>query len=280
MYPIIPEKLRQIGATDLMGPLPRTQKGNVFIFVVLELTSKYVTLTPLKKATGRSISKALTQDFLRQVGHVDKLLSDNGPQYRSAQWRDTLRRHKIKPVFISKYMPSANPAERTMKDLGALCRLYCNKQHNTWDKHLAEFQNVVNEMPHSSTLLPPITVLKNKPAPDKIREIIKFPPVPRIRHQQLVKLALCNLKAAALKRKTRADKTATTRVFFQGQRVLVKTFHLSNKKKHQSHKFFSVYKGPMEIRKIVHDNAVELVNPKTGKSLGLHHVSHLKAYKD
>lgn len=48
LFPIIPSRLREMAAVDLFGPLPRTVNGHSYIFVAVELTSKFVTFTPLK----------------------------------------------------------------------------------------------------------------------------------------------------------------------------------------------------------------------------------------
>lgn len=280
LSPIIPKRLRHLAATDLMGPLPRTNQGNRYILVVIELTSKYTTLTPLKRATGLSVSKALERNFIRQVGRVERIISDNGSQYRSEVWRATLRRLKIKPIFIPRYKPSTNVAERCMKDIGTWCRLYTGRRHNSWDEKLQELQHIINEIPHTTTGLPPVTVLKNVQPADRIRETVRFPSHRQPPHHLVIKDALKKIELAAQRRKTRMDKNACSRIFQVGDRVLVKTHPRASKSEKMCIKFFARYRGPMEITRLIHRNTVELVDPRNGKHLGKHHVSHLKVYKE
>lgn len=279
LHPIIPKGLRHLGAVDLLGPLPRTNRGYCYVFVAVELTSKYVTLTPLRRATGATVSKALTQDFLTEVGHVDQIISDNGPQFRSARYVATLRRHRIKPIYASARHPQSNPAERIMKDLGNLCRLYCAKRHATWDVFLKDFQDVMNELPHGITQLAPVTVLKNVWPRTIMQEIVAYPPGKRRpSRREIVDLALSRLRQAGQRRKEKWDQRVRTRTFRVGEKVLLKNFRLSNKQRKFCHKFYPAYVGPLKIRRMAHFNAAELESLKTGKSMGVHPTCHLKPF--
>lgn len=278
LFPIIPSKLRDLAAVDLFGPLVTSINGYSYIFVAVELTSKFVSLTPLRKATARTVSAAFVKNFLKKVGHVNKVISDNGPQFRSRIWTRILRSHKAKPIFISRYWPASNPSERIMKELNKLCRIYCYRQHRSWDKYIHIFENILNELPHDSTSLPPVLVLKNQFPADKIKELVNFPATKKLRHRDVIDIALNNIRRAAEKRKKSHPVKVNKRNFYVGQKVLVKSHRLSQKNKHVSSKLFLLYNGPFRIRRIAHDNAVEIETLRKRKSKGLHHVSHVKAY--
>lgn len=278
LFPIIPCKLRDLAAVDLLGPLVTSVNGFSYIFVAVELTSKFVSLTPLRKATARTVCAAFVKHFLKEVGHVNKVISDNGPQFRSRIWTRILRRYKAKPIFISRYWPASNPSERIMKELNKLCRIYCYRQHRSWDKYIHIFQNILNELPHDSTSLPPVLVLKNKSPADKVKELINFPATKKLRHRDVINIALTNIKRAADQRKRLHPVKINKKNFYVGQKVLIKSHRLSQKNKHLSGKFFLLYNGPFRIRRIAHDNAVEIETLRSRKSKGLHHISHVKPY--
>lgn len=279
LYPIIPKGLRDLGAVDLLGPLPRTNRGYNYVFVAVELASKYVTFTPLRKATGVTVSKALQQDFLTEVGHVAQIISDNGPQFRSARWKATLQRNRIKPIYASARHPQSSPAERTMKDLGNLCRIYCAKRHATWDVFLKDFQEIINELPHGVTQIAPVTVLKNVWPRSIMEDVVPYPPAKRRpTRRQIVELALSRLRQAGLRRKEKWDQRVRMRAFQVGEKVLLKNFRLPNKQKKFCQKFYPAYVGPLKIRRMAHFNAAELESLKTGKSMGVHPTCHLKPF--
>lgn len=278
LYPIIPTKLKELAAVDLLGPLVRSKNGFNYVFVALELTSKFVSFTPLRRATAKTVSAAFVKNFLKDVGSVKKVISDNGPQFRSVTWLSTLRRRKIKPIFISRYWPAANPAERIMKEINKLCRIYCHCKQRNWDTQLTVFQNILNELPHNSTSLPPTLVLKNKQPPNRILELIQFPHVRQPRHQQTIDLALQRIQFAAEQRKKRHKVSRISKHFQVGQKVLVKAHPRSHKNKYLTAKFSLIYNGPYRIKRIAHENSYEIETLRTKKSLGLHHISHIKKF--
>lgn len=279
LFPIIPTKLRHLAAVDLFGPIPLTANRFQYIFVTVELTSKFVTLTPLKKATASSVSSAFQKFFIRQVGKVNKVISDNGPQFRSQVWTQMLARHGISPIFISKYHAASNPAERIMKELGKLCRLYCHNRHTDWDKFLPVFQDIINALPNHSTLLSPHLVLHGKDPPSKITDFISFPPSRCIRHQQIVDLALKNINKAADARRDSKKPFRPPIEYYIGQKVLVRAHRLSQKGHNKCKKFYLLYQGPYRVCSIPHTNVVEIQTIRSKKSKGLHHISNVKPYK-
>lgn len=66
----------------------------------------------------------------------------------------------MRPIFISVYHPASNPCEKVMKVLGKLCRLCCYRRHRAWGRYIQGFQHVLNDLPNSSTSMPPVLVLK------------------------------------------------------------------------------------------------------------------------
>lgn len=96
------------------------------------------------------------------------ILSDNGPQFRSKVWNTFIEEQQIRHITTSTYRPASNgAAERTMRELGRLFKAYCGHKHKSWITKLSNFENVMNSLVHSSTGLPPCTVLFGK-EPEKI----------------------------------------------------------------------------------------------------------------
>ncbi|KAG5861259.1 hypothetical protein JTB14_017767 [Gonioctena quinquepunctata] len=74
-------------STDLMGPLPRSLKGNKFILVVTDYSSKYSLVFPLRTSTAEMVTRRIEEEVILVYGATRLLLCDNGPQYRSHQFR-------------------------------------------------------------------------------------------------------------------------------------------------------------------------------------------------
>ena len=79
---------------DLCGPFPTGEN----LLVVVDYYSRWPEVGLLKSTSTQSVINALDKIFARH-GLSDKLTSDNGPQFRSEEFRETRfntgRRHHI-----------------------------------------------------------------------------------------------------------------------------------------------------------------------------------------
>lgn len=94
-------------------------------------------------------------NFISSVGKPKSILSDNGTQFRSIQWKEHLTWNNIKPIFITTYHPANNPSERVMKELGRILRTYCYDKHTTWSTHINNIEECFNNSVHFSTSFTP-----------------------------------------------------------------------------------------------------------------------------
>jgi len=139
MKSIIPLNQNELLAVDLFGPLPTSIAGVKYIFVILNVFTKYIKLYKLKKPTTRAIIGKLKNDYFIRVRKPERILSDNGTQFRSKQWDTFLRENHIDNLHCSIRHPQSNPSERTMRELGRLLRVYCHNKHTSWAKYTVTF---------------------------------------------------------------------------------------------------------------------------------------------
>jgi len=64
---------------DLLGPLPQTKTGNVFLLIIVDRFSKLVRAVSLAGITATDVSSALCRDWIFVYGPPDTVLTDNGP---------------------------------------------------------------------------------------------------------------------------------------------------------------------------------------------------------
>ena len=105
----LPDFPWQKAATDLfeMG-------GNTYL-VVVDYFSRFPEVQQLRSATSRSVISALKGIFGRH-GVPETLMSDNGPQYVSAEFTEFARAYGFCHTTSSPHYPQANGlAERTVK---------------------------------------------------------------------------------------------------------------------------------------------------------------------
>lgn len=138
-------------ATDIIGPLPRSTSGYSYILVVVDTFSKYALLFKLRKATAGPIVHAIEDNVILTFGAPQKILCDNGVQYRSREFTSLAQRYDSKIVYNALYHPQANPAERTNRVVKTMIASYVSENHRQWDKHLAEIACALRTARHEVT---------------------------------------------------------------------------------------------------------------------------------
>ena len=84
------------------------------------------------------------------------LLTDNGTEFVNSVLHELAEEFNIIHTTTPPYHPQANPVERVNRILKTMIISYIEKDHNTWDQHLSEFQFAYNSAYHTS--------LKSSPA--------------------------------------------------------------------------------------------------------------------
>lgn len=276
---VVPEKQMDLVGIDLFGQLPRSPGGFCYLFVMVDLFSKFVKLYPLKKATSKKIITKITQDYFQNVGRPKAILSDNGSQFTSKVWKDFISECNIKHILISVYSPACNPTERYMREIGRLCRTYCNKDHTNWINYVSEFEDVLNSLQHTTTGFSPYEIMFNKKPAFLIKELVSFPLCKSISAAEREDIVRKNMEQHYGKRKLKHDNKIKPTQFKIGDYVLTKSHTKSKLINSEIKKFFDIYVGPFEISEIPHPNAYRLVYPKSGRLYGLRNVTQLKLYR-
>ena len=62
------EKPWQVGAGDIIGPLPRTSKGFEYILVLQDLFTRWVEATPIRKANAKTVVRELNRKIFLRFG--------------------------------------------------------------------------------------------------------------------------------------------------------------------------------------------------------------------
>ncbi|GFT29985.1 retrovirus-related Pol polyprotein from transposon 412 [Trichonephila clavipes] len=74
----------EVIAIDLFGPLPQTDTGKQWIFIVEDCTTKWVELFALSQASARQCATTLIEEVFMRHGIPRRIISDNGTQFVSA----------------------------------------------------------------------------------------------------------------------------------------------------------------------------------------------------
>lgn len=153
-------------ALDFVGPLPLSKRGHRQLLVVIDVFSKFVWLCPLRKATAEETVKFLKESVFLKYGVPQILITDNGPQLRSAIFLSFLREHGVEHWPTANYRPQSNCTEAANKTIFNAIRAYMDKNtHNDWDKNLSEISCAYNSSAHTVTKFSPYYILFGQEMP-------------------------------------------------------------------------------------------------------------------
>lgn len=140
---------------DLLGPYPRSKAKNTTILIVLDQLTKFIWLKPLRAATSNSIVRYIESEVIHMVGAPESVLSDNGVQFISKDFKTLLARYGIQHILTASHSPQANASERVNRSILAAVRAYVENDQTTWDVHLSAIASALRNAPHSGTGLSP-----------------------------------------------------------------------------------------------------------------------------
>lgn len=112
-------------STDLVGPLPRSSKGNSYLVVFQDRFTKWVQCRAIRKATARAVSQALYEEVITRFGCPQTVLSDNGTQFTGQPFKRFLAELGIAHRLTPPCTPQANPVERANKTLKIMIAQFC-----------------------------------------------------------------------------------------------------------------------------------------------------------
>jgi len=92
---------------DIVGPLPRSIKGNLYIIVLVDYLTKWVEAEATSKVESEDVISFLSKVFSRH-GIPEVLVTDNGPQFRSEKTKSFLDLYGVYVHFTSTYHPESN----------------------------------------------------------------------------------------------------------------------------------------------------------------------------
>lgn len=142
----------QLISLDLLGPFPRSKKGNQHLLVVTDWFSKFVLVHPMSRATASAIIKFLENQVFLIFGVPQIVLCDNGVQFTSNEFRKLMSDYKVPKIwFNAKYHPQVNPTERVNRVLVTAISSYINGCHTNWDVNIHKIAQAIRSSKHEVT---------------------------------------------------------------------------------------------------------------------------------
>ena len=187
---------------DFAGPF----QGSMF-FVIVDSHSKWLEVIPMT-STSTEKTIAVLRNLFASYGLPEQLVSDNGPQFTSAEFNDFMKGNGIKHIRTAPYHPASNgEAERFVQVFKHSLKAGRNDP-GTLHQKLTRFLLTYRSTPHSTTGVSPAELFLKRQL--RTRLDLLRPSLER------------KVAATQAKQKSYHDAHSKTREFEIGQAVLVR----------------------------------------------------------
>jgi len=150
---------------DLLGPINETSRGNKYIIVVINLSTKYLESAALKYIRSKTMADYLINSIFLRHGAIASIITDQGRSLVSNLMNDVMRQSGVNHITTTAYHPQSNgQAERTCKIIIDLLSHYVEEDLRNWDLILPSIVFCYNTTVQASTRETPFKLLYGREA--------------------------------------------------------------------------------------------------------------------
>lgn len=245
---------------DIMGPLPTSKNGFMYILTIQDLLTKFSLAIPLRQATSAAIADAFISELICIFGAPRIILTDQGSNFTSSLLKNVARRFKVRQVKTTAYRPQSNGSvERSHQVLWEYLKQFARKDN--WDEYLRLATFSCNTSVHEGTKYTPYELVFGKIAEIPSDEPVRTANIGETYSQYLTtlfdklrdtqKIARENLRSAKIRSKRYYDRKMRPREFNAGDKVYLL-------REPSKSKLDGQYTGPYKIIEILQNNNIKL----------------------
>ena len=240
----------ELVCVDLLA-LPTTRRGHVACFVLTDHYSKWLSVVPLRSKTATAVVNALTFALSGLPRLPGKILSDNGPEFRSSLFTQRVVAFGVEHCFTTPYRPQSNGlVERCNRSLTELLRSL-QASPSAWDDDLPRAVITFNATLHSELGMSPSQFLL-----ERSHNVVPAPPIPYT-ERELWKGGNPSFSS-----------------FVVGEKVMKKVIF---RDRLLTHKFRHRWEGPFNIQRVNENGITYIIRDASGRDVRVHH-AQLKRY--
>ncbi|CAB0009032.1 unnamed protein product, partial [Nesidiocoris tenuis] len=139
-------------AIDILGPFPKTERGNRFIVVTMDYFTKWPEAFPVPDRTAETVAEGLVEHVVSRLGIPLEIHTDQGPEFESAVFQHALQVLGIKRTRTTSLHPQSNGmVERFNRTLLELLSKIVGQHQEDWDRQVPLALLAYRATEHAST---------------------------------------------------------------------------------------------------------------------------------
>ncbi len=239
-------------AMDIVGPLEESYKGNRYILVMTEYSTRYAETAPMENQTAITVANAFVQSIILRHGAPNEILTDQGTNFQSGLVQSILDLLQVKRLRTSAYRPETDGlTERFNRTMCDMLAAYVTGDPARWDEYLPYITFAYNTSKQASVKETPFYLLYGHDplGPDEltVQERPRYPfeedDTFAANWRRAKEVSLQCLQDAQLIQKTHYDKRVREEEIKVGDWVLLREMRAATKK------FEPRWLGPFKVTK-------------------------------
>ena len=144
---------------DLVGPLPKTLAGNVYILSMVDIFGRWAITVPIPSKDCKIVAQAIWKELICKMGLPVRIYSDRGGEFIGPAVKLMCARWGIKKIETTGWQPQANPVERIHRWLNAGMTTLHSALGSEWDQYVEALTFTHNICENTSTGLSPFQLV-------------------------------------------------------------------------------------------------------------------------
>ena len=155
----------QMVATDILGPFPESESGNLYILVATDYFTRWAEAYPIPNQEATTVAKKLTNEMFLRFSPPEQLHCDQGRQFESRLLAEVCKLLHIQKSRTTAYHPQSDGlAERWNCTLLGMLATCVGEHPEDWEEYVSKARMAYNTSVNATTGYTPFYLMFGRQA--------------------------------------------------------------------------------------------------------------------